>query len=130
VNLDHARGHQHLHRKSASRIMESIQNAVLHPLKDFKAENVANNMSGPNCGHRSRTKSESIYVAAASGGVWKTEDNGSSFTADLSSFQGRTESAICSFAPIMISGRTVRKFQRSTYAAQDLQSTDAWQTGR
>jgi hypothetical protein len=51
------------------------------PLKDFKARNVGpTNMSGRIVDLEVANNTNTFYIAAASGGVWKTEDNGQSFT--------------------------------------------------
>jgi len=50
------------------------------PLADFKAKNVGpTNMSGRIIDIEVAANSNTFYVAAASGGVWKTTDNGQSF---------------------------------------------------
>ena len=103
------------------------------PLKDFKAKNVGpTNMSGRIVDIEVAQNQNTFYVAAASGGVWKTEDNGQSFTPifDNQSALGIGAMALSpSDNNVLWVGTGENNSSRSTYAGSGVyKSTDAGKT--
>jgi photosystem II stability/assembly factor-like uncharacterized protein len=78
-------GAQNIAPTSEKALQESINKhrslLASSPLAEFKAKNVGpTNMSGRIIDIEVASNPNTFYVAAASGGVWKTTDNGQSFT--------------------------------------------------
>lgn len=105
------------------------------PLHDFKARNVGpTNMSGRIVDIEVAQDINTYYVAAASGGIWKTEDNGQSFT-PIFDHQGALGIGAMALAPsdnnILWVGTGEDNSSRSTYAGAGVyKSTDAGKTLR
>ena len=103
------------------------------PLKDFKARNVGpTNMSGRIVDIEVAANRNTFYVAAASGGIWKTEDNGQSFT-PIFDHQGALGIGAMALAPsdnnILWVGTGEDNSSRSTYAGNGIhKSTDGGKT--
>lgn len=103
------------------------------PLKEFKARNVGpTNMSGRIVDIEVATNQNTFYIAAASGGVWKTEDNGQSFT-PIFDHQGALGIGAMALAPsdnnVLWVGTGEDNSSRSTYAGTGVyKSTDAGKT--
>ncbi len=103
------------------------------PLKDFKARNVGpTNMSGRIVDIEVAQDINTYYVAAASGGIWKTEDNGQSFT-PIFDHQGALGIGAMALAPsdnnILWVGTGEDNSSRSTYAGNGIhKSTDGGKT--
>jgi photosystem II stability/assembly factor-like uncharacterized protein len=103
------------------------------PLKNFKAKNVGpTNMSGRIVDIEVAADIHTFYVAAASGGVWKTEDNGQSFT-PIFDHQGALAIGAMALSPsdnnILWVGTGENNSSRSTYAGSGIyKSTDAGKT--
>jgi photosystem II stability/assembly factor-like uncharacterized protein len=103
------------------------------PLKDFKARNVGpTNMSGRIVDIEVAQNQNTFYVAAASGGVWKTENNGQSFT-PIFDHQGALGIGDMALSPsnnnIIWVGTGEDNSSRSTYAGAGIyKSTDAGKT--
>ena len=103
------------------------------PLKDFKARNVGpTNMSGRIVDIEVAANRDTFYVAAASGGIWKTEDNGQSFT-PIFDHQGALGIGAMALAPsdnnILWVGTGEDNSSRSTYAGNGIhKSTDGGKT--
>lgn len=103
------------------------------PLKDFKAKNVGpTNMSGRIVDIEVAKNTNTFYVAAASGGVWKTEDNGQSFT-PIFDHQGALGIGAMALSPsdnnVLWVGTGENNSSRSTYAGSGIyKSTDAGKT--
>lgn len=103
------------------------------PLKDFKAKNVGpTNMSGRIVDIEVAQNPNTFYIAAASGGVWKTEDNGQSFSPI---FDGQSALGIGDMAlspsdnNVLWVGTGENNSSRSTYAGSGVyKSTDAGKT--
>ncbi|TDQ14984.1 sortilin (neurotensin receptor 3) [Algoriphagus boseongensis] len=103
------------------------------PLKDFKARNVGpTNMSGRIVDIEVANNTNTYYIAAASGGVWKTVDNGQSFTPifDNQGALGIGAMALSkSNNDILWVGTGENNSSRSTYAGAGVyKSTDGGQT--
>lgn len=103
------------------------------PLHDFKARNVGpTNMSGRIVDIEVANDRNTFYVAAASGGVWKTEDNGQSFN-PIFDHQGALGIGAMALAPsdnnILWVGTGEDNSSRSTYAGNGIhKSTDGGKT--
>jgi photosystem II stability/assembly factor-like uncharacterized protein len=103
------------------------------PLKDFKARNVGpTNMSGRIVDLEVASNTNTFYIAAASGGVWKTEDNGQSFT-PIFDHQGALGMGAMALSPsdnnVLWVGTGEDNSSRSTYAGAGVyKSTDAGKT--
>jgi photosystem II stability/assembly factor-like uncharacterized protein len=103
------------------------------PLKDLKARNVGpTNMSGRIVDIEVANDGMTFYVAAASGGIWKTEDNGQSFT-PIFDHQGALGIGAMALAPsnnnILWVGTGEDNSSRSTYAGNGIhKSTDGGKT--
>ena len=103
------------------------------PLKDFKARNVGpTNMSGRIVDIEVATNPNTYYIAAASGGVWKTVDNGQSFT-PIFDHQGALGIGAMALSKsnndILWVGTGENNSSRSTYAGAGVyKSTDGGQT--
>ncbi|MDP2041514.1 MAG: glycosyl hydrolase [Algoriphagus sp.] len=103
------------------------------PLHDFKARNVGpTNMSGRIVDIEVAQDINTYYVAAASGGIWKTEDNGQSFT-PIFDHQGALGIGAMALAPsdnnILWVGTGEDNSSRSTYAGNGIhKSTDGGKT--
>jgi photosystem II stability/assembly factor-like uncharacterized protein len=103
------------------------------PLRDFKARNVGpTNMSGRIVDIEVAQNQNTFYVAAASGGVWKTENNGQSFT-PIFDHQGALGIGDMALSPsnnaILWVGTGEDNSSRSTYAGAGIyKSTDAGKT--
>lgn len=103
------------------------------PLKNFKAKNVGpTNMSGRIVDIEVANDIHTFYVAAASGGVWKTEDNGQSFS-PIFDHQGALGIGAMALSPsdnnILWVGTGENNSSRSTYAGSGVyKSTDAGKT--
>jgi photosystem II stability/assembly factor-like uncharacterized protein len=103
------------------------------PLKNFKAKNVGpTNMSGRIVDIEVASDIHTFYVAAASGGVWKTEDNGQSFS-PIFDHQGALGIGAMALSPsdnnILWVGTGENNASRSTYAGSGIyKSTDAGKT--
>lgn len=94
------------------------------PLKDFKARNVGpTNMSGRIVDIEVASNGSTFYVAAASGGIWKTEDNGQSFN-PIFDHQGALGIGAMALAPsnnnILWVGTGEDNSSRSTYAGNGI----------
>ncbi|GMQ30379.1 WD40/YVTN/BNR-like repeat-containing protein [Algoriphagus confluentis] len=103
------------------------------PLRDFKARNVGpTNMSGRIVDIEVANNPNTYYIAAASGGIWKTTDNGQSFTPifDHQSALGIGAMALsASDNNILWVGTGEDNSSRSTYAGSGVyKSTDGGQT--
>jgi photosystem II stability/assembly factor-like uncharacterized protein len=103
------------------------------PLHDFKARNVGpTNMSGRIVDIEVANNGTTFYVAAASGGIWKTEDNGQSFT-PIFDHQGALGIGAMALSPsdnnVIWVGTGEDNSSRSTYAGAGVyKSTDAGKT--
>ncbi len=103
------------------------------PLKEFKARNVGpTNMSGRIVDIEVANDKNTFYIAAASGGVWKTEDNGQSFT-PIFDHQGALGMGAMALSPsdnnILWVGTGEDNSSRSTYAGTGVyKSTDGGKT--
>ncbi|WP_084438826.1 WD40/YVTN/BNR-like repeat-containing protein [Algoriphagus mannitolivorans] len=103
------------------------------PLRDFKARNVGpTNMSGRIVDIEVANNPNIYYVAAASGGVWKTVDNGQSFT-PIFDHQGALGIGAMALSKsnndILWVGTGENNSSRSTYAGAGVyKSTDGGQT--
>ncbi|MDF2157574.1 glycosyl hydrolase [Algoriphagus sp. CAU 1675] len=103
------------------------------PLKSFKARNIGpTNMSGRIVDIEVANNRNTFYVAAASGGVWKTEDNGQSFT-PIFDHQGALGIGDMALSPsnnnILWVGTGENNSSRSTYAGAGVyKSTDGGKT--
>lgn len=103
------------------------------PLKDFKARNVGpTNMSGRIVDIEVANDGNTFYVAAASGGIWKTEDNGQSFT-PIFDHQGALGIGAMALSKsdnnILWVGTGEDNSSRSTYAGNGIhKSTDGGKT--
>ncbi|RIW13970.1 glycosyl hydrolase [Algoriphagus lacus] len=103
------------------------------PLKDFKARNVGpTNMSGRIVDIEVANNGKTFYVAAASGGVWKTEDNGQSFN-PIFDHQGALGMGAIALSPsdnnVIWVGTGEDNSSRSTYAGAGVyKSTDGGKT--
>lgn len=103
------------------------------PLKDFAAKNVGpTNMSGRIIDIEVAQNPNTFYVAAASGGIWKTEDNGQTF-APIFDHQGALGIGDMALSPsnndIIWVGTGEDNSSRSTYAGAGIyKSTDAGKT--
>ncbi len=103
------------------------------PLKEFKARNVGpTNMSGRIVDLEVANNTNTFYIAAASGGVWKTEDNGQSFT-PIFDHQGALGMGAMALSPsdnnVLWVGTGEDNSSRSTYAGAGVyKSTDAGKT--
>ncbi len=103
------------------------------PLKSFKARNIGpTNMSGRIVDIEVAQNPNTFYIAAASGGVWKTEDNGQSFT-PIFDHQGALGIGDMALSPsnnnIIWVGTGENNSSRSTYAGAGIyKSTDAGKT--
>lgn len=103
------------------------------PLKNFKARNVGpTNMSGRIVDIEVANNTNTYYVAAASGGIWKTEDNGQSFT-PIFDHQGALGIGAMALSPsdnkILWVGTGEDNSSRSTYAGNGIhKSTDGGKT--
>lgn len=103
------------------------------PLNDFAAKNVGpTNMSGRIVDIEVAQNTNTFYVAAASGGVWKTEDNGQTF-APIFDHQGALGIGDMALSPsnneILWVGTGEDNSSRSTYAGAGIyKSTDAGTT--
>lgn len=103
------------------------------PLKEFKARNVGpTNMSGRIVDIEVANDRNTFYVAAASGGVWKTEDNGQSFT-PIFDHQGALGMGAMALSPsdnnVIWVGTGEDNSSRSTYAGTGVyKSTDGGKT--
>lgn len=99
------------------------------PLNKFKARNVGpTNMSGRIVDIEVASNGTTFYVAAASGGIWKTEDNGQSFN-PIFDHQGALGIGAMALAPsnnnILWVGTGEDNSSRSTYAGNGIhKSTD------
>lgn len=103
------------------------------PLREFKARNVGpTNMSGRIVDLEVANNTNTFYIAAASGGVWKTEDNGQSFT-PIFDHQGALGMGAMALSPsdnnVLWVGTGEDNSSRSTYAGAGVyKSTDAGKT--
>ncbi len=103
------------------------------PLKDLKARNVGpTNMSGRIVDIEVAQNPNTFYIAAASGGVWKTINNGQSFT-PIFDHQGALGIGDMALSPsnndIIWVGTGEDNSSRSTYAGAGIyKSTDAGKT--
>ncbi|MBS4072699.1 MAG: glycosyl hydrolase, partial [Algoriphagus sp.] len=103
------------------------------PLKEFKARNVGpTNMSGRIVDLEVANNTNTFYIAAASGGVWKTEDNGQSFT-PIFDHQGALGIGAMALSKsdnqVLWVGTGENNSSRSTYAGAGLyKSTDGGKT--
>ena len=103
------------------------------PLRDFKARNVGpTNMSGRIVDIEVASNPNIYYIAAASGGVWKTTDNGQSFT-PIFDHQGALGIGAMALSKsnndILWVGTGENNSSRSTYAGAGVyKSTDGGQT--
>ncbi|MBA4300425.1 BNR-Asp box repeat-containing protein [Algoriphagus alkaliphilus] len=103
------------------------------PLHNFKARNVGpTNMSGRIVDIEVAQDINTYYVAAASGGIWKTEDNGQSFN-PIFDHQGALGIGAMALSPsdnnILWVGTGEDNSSRSTYAGAGVyKSTDAGKT--
>jgi photosystem II stability/assembly factor-like uncharacterized protein len=120
---------------------KELQNAVLahkqlfeeSPLRNYPLRNIGpTNMSGRIVDIEVTSDLKTFYVAAASGGVWKTSDNGQSFT-PIFDHQGALGMADLAIAPsdesIIWVGTGENNASRSTYAGNGVyKSTDGGKT--
>ncbi len=103
------------------------------PLRDFKVKNVGpTNTSGRIVDIEVAQNTNTFYVAAASGGIWKTEDNGQSFI-PLFDHQGALGIGDMALSPsdnnILWVGTGENNSSRSTYAGAGVyKSVDAGKT--
>lgn len=128
---------QDIRPTSEKELQESIekhrQMLASTPLKNFNAKNVGpTNTSGRIVDIEVATNIHTFYVAAASGGVWKTEDNGQSFSPIFDN-QGALGIGAMALSPsdnnILWVGTGENNSSRSTYAGSGIyKSTDAGQT--
>ncbi|MDN3203085.1 VPS10 domain-containing protein [Algoriphagus sediminis] len=117
----------------ASSIQAHQQLLEKTPLADFEARNVGpTNMSGRIVDIEVSSDRNTFYIAAASGGVWKTEDNGQSFDPifDHHSALGIGDMALApSDDNILWVGTGENNSSRSTYAGSGVyKSTDGGKT--
>ncbi|WP_100630198.1 VPS10 domain-containing protein [Algoriphagus formosus] len=103
------------------------------PLNNYKARNIGpTNMSGRIVDIEVAQNPNTFYIAAASGGVWKTEDNGQSFT-PIFDHQGALGIGDMALSPsdnnILWVGTGENNSSRSTYAGAGIyKSIDAGKT--
>lgn len=120
---------------------KELQDAVLahqklleeSPFKHYPLRNIGpTNMSGRIVDIEVTSDTKTFYIAAASGGIWKTEDNGQSFT-PIFDHQGALGMADLAIAPsnesIIWAGTGENNASRSTYAGNGVyKSTDGGKT--
>ncbi len=128
---------QNIKPTSEKALLESIEThrkmLSSTPLREFKATNVGpTNTSGRITDIEVAQNQHTYYVAAASGGIWKTEDNGQSFS-PIFDHHGALGIGDMALSPsdnnILWVGTGENNSSRSTYAGAGVyKSTDAGET--